>query len=113
MKNQRLEIKNVVTKVLLSASRTKPVSAKEMSSIIKNHFNLETYATSRVRDIINELRREEVPVLSNHYGSWIEYTKDAIVAQVVSMEARINIQIAALTGLKGCLANIEHEKEIS
>jgi hypothetical protein len=112
MKNQRQEIKNLVTKTLLSASSQKPIDSKTMAEIIKAKFNLETYATSRVRDIINELRREEVPVLSNHYGSWIEYNEDAIIAQIVSMQARIDIQISALMGVKACLSNVRYEKQI-
>jgi hypothetical protein len=102
----KTEIKNIVFKLIMSANKSKPICANELSMIIKNKFNLKAFPGCTVRAIVNELRREEIPVLANNKGYWISYDKEEVVNQIVSMKCRIDIQQAAYTGLVNCLNSL-------
>ena len=102
------EIKSLIFKLIISASKSKPIDSKTLSSFVKSKFNLNAYPGPKVRKVINELRREEIPVLANHNGYWISYEPEQIAEQIVSMKGRIDIQIAALDGLTKCLKTIKN-----
>lgn len=105
------EIKSVIFKLLMGSTKLSPIDSGTISIIIKNKFNLKTYPTSNVRKHINEFRREELPVLASNRGYWVSYDEDQIVAQYQSMKSRIDIQIAALEGLKRCFDNVKWQSK--
>jgi hypothetical protein len=98
------ETKAYVFKLLMSATKEKPITSTNIALIVKTKFNVK-FTTVHVRKIINEFRREELPVLASHWGYWISYDKQDILEQIISMNNRIAVQIEALSGLQNLLKN--------
>ena len=99
------ETKAYVFKLLMSATKEKPITATQIALAVKTHFQ-SRFNSVHVRKIINEFRRQELPVLASHWGYWISYNKEDIADQIISMTGRIEIQKEALQGLKNLMKTI-------
>lgn len=104
------EIKPLVFKLLITSNKSKPIDAKTIKLIVKNKLNLQTFSEVEVRKIINELRREEFPVIATNRGYYTSYEESDIEEQIVSMMLRIKSQENAIEGLKNLLINIRNDK---
>jgi hypothetical protein len=105
------EIQSVIFKLLIGSTKETPITAGMISILIKNRFNLTSFPPSKVRAYINEFRRDELPVLASNRGYWVSYDMEQMLAQSVSMKCRIDIQIAALQGLKNCIENVKNHND--
>lgn len=99
------EIKSYVFKLLMSASFEKQITSTNIALAVRTKFNI-IFSTVSVRKIINEFRREELPVLASSLGYWISYNKEEVLAQVQSMKNRIAVQIEAINGLENLVKTL-------
>lgn len=103
------EIKSYVLKLLMSATKQKPITSHHIVIAVKAHFGAKFNGVN-VRKIINEFRRQELPVLASYWGYWISYNKEEVLEQIVSMQGRIAVQQEAVNGLQNLLKDIKNCK---
>lgn len=99
------EIKSYVFKILMSATKERPITAQQIALTVKDTFN-KNFTTVHVRKVVNQFRREELPVLASFYGYWISYEKEDIIEQIVSMKTRILAQEQAIHGLQNLIKTL-------
>lgn len=99
------EIKSYVFKLLMSATKERPITSTQIALAVRGTFD-KKFTSVHVRKIINEFRREELPVLASFYGYWISYHKEDILEQILSMKNRILAQEEAIKGLKNLMKTI-------
>jgi hypothetical protein len=108
-----LEIKNYILQNLLKTKKGSEITNDFICLITNNKFGLEgstKMVPIKVRALINELRREEIPVIGTSRGYYISYSPDDISAAIISLQSRITSITLAIGGLKGCLTNVLNEE---
>jgi hypothetical protein len=109
-----LQIKNYILEVLLKSKKGVEIDNKSICLMVNNKFALEGPATMspiKVRAVVNELRREEIPVIGNSRGYYVSYSPDDIASAIVSLQSRIEAINSAIVGLRGCLTNVLNDLE--
>jgi hypothetical protein len=104
-----MEIKQFILETLLTTRRGAEIDSTNICLLINTKFNLEdnlSFSPIKLRGIINELRREEIPVIGNSRGYYISYKPEDITAAIVSLNGRIEGIQLAIGGLKHCLTNV-------
>lgn len=97
-----------VKNLLLKCTKTKTMYGAEIVDWCNENLTLEAKLTQpKLRLIINLLRQQEIPVLSNSNGYWISYNKEEIVQTTISLNSRIISIKSAISGLSNCIKNIE------
>jgi len=104
-----MEIKQFILDTLLTTKRGKEIDSTKICLLVNQKFALEgakRFSPIKLRGIINELRREEIPVIGNSQGYYISYAPEDITSAIISLTGRIEGIKLALAGLRGCLTNV-------
>jgi hypothetical protein len=109
-----MEIKQFILETLLTTNKGREMDSNKICLLVNTKFHLQgvkTLSPIKLRAIINELRREEIPVIGNSRGYYISYAPEDIGAAIVSLRGRIKGINLAIEGLKGCLTNVINNAE--
>ena len=104
------EIKVFVKKILLRATEVRPITSFEIVMEVLDEFPGSKCSSSMIRNVINKLRQNNIPVIANRHGYYISYKEEDILKQIDSLDCRIAAIELAKRGLWDTIENIREVK---
>ena len=103
-----------VRDLLLKCTKHKTMYGREIVKWCNENLELEANLTeAKLRNIINKLRQQELPVLANSQGYWISWDVEEITEVIISLLNRASAINLAKTGLVNCLNQIQIQKKLN
>jgi len=103
------DINKFILDILLSSKKGAETNSFVICQMANKKFDLRgvrLLSPPKIRKIINQFRRDEVPVIGNSKGYYISYDAETIQGAIISLNGRIEGINLAINGLRACLINV-------